>query len=287
MIELVQRKFSKDEIVSHLSRDNIELKMNTDLINADLARLNHELERAVNKYDKKNLEYLIKRTKKLIDKINDSNTLELCSTYDSDNLFKSYPIQLIKEELYKIDDTNYIELGRNQRLIDISLKEIAELIAFEIMFRDLGDTHDSIEKILSDCGIVSSEESCIITDHFKDLDIASVYELSKYFSIEDTPYYSKECSVVKDYFNSKQFKTNKYRDVVSYSCRYAATIIGNSIMKRCSVSNKIDAYIIRVTDTSITLIINDKSTDINKLIDDITLRSFGRHFKIKVSISEY
>lgn len=283
MINIIQYKVAESELTYPFTKmSEFEIELSTSLIQKDIERLENELSISKAKYNRANLKALINYLTKLLNKVkNNDNKLEMCWTI-SNGLPSTYPVKLINEPLYKINLCSYIELDNTEKLIDIDMIDLADIMAFEFMHRELGENHDTIENLLKDCGIVGNMKSSLLTDYFKK-NGDKVYELSKTMKITDTPYNITDKKLVHDYFNSKTFKSDSYRNVVDYSCRYANTMIANKIIKNCSRCS-IPYKILCITATNIVFMITTKDESFSvkeQLIDEISLRSFGRHFKIE------
>lgn len=288
MIELFQHKENMHDLVNpFLKLPETEVSMSKELIQKDIDRLENEASLTKNKFNKKNIQALIEYLSKLLRQINDESVFELCWHTDKEGLPCTYPMRLINEPLYKINICNYIEVANDEKLVEMNTKDIADIISFEFMCRDLGETHETIEEALKHCGVIHLEPASILTDWFK-RNGDDMYKLSKSLDIEDTPYQSVEKKLIYDYFYSKEFKTKSYKDVVDYSCRYANTIIANNLIKN-SVHNNIDMKLLAVNATGIGFMVHaDNELDINdKLLDTISIRSFGRRFQISPRISVY
>jgi len=287
MIKLIQHKVGSNELTSQFTKLNeLKLIINKELIEKDMKRLDKELKVTRNKYNKHNIECLIVYLQKLLKNINDESILELCwSISKKDDLPFTYPLQLINEPLYSINMANYIEVDSNEKIIELDLTELCDIIAFEFMYKDLGETHDSIEELLHNCGIMGFEKADILLNFFNS-NGDKIYELSKTMLIDDSPYKSPETKKIIDYFHTKEFKAKAYREVIEYSCRYASTIIMNSIIKN-ALQNGIGIKALMCNATTIALIANiSNEVDINKqLLEEITIRVFGRRFTVEPKIS--
>lgn len=284
MIEIIQQKVPTNTLSGTFTKmDEVAVSVNSELIKKDIDKLKDMLAEPKNRYDAANIKGLISYLEKLLKNILEDSTFELCWEI-KDNLPQSYPLSLINEKAYGIDISNYIEVAENEKLVQMDMTDLADIIAFEIMARDLGETHESIEELLKDCGIIGFEPASLLTNFFKE-NGDRVYELSKSMKIGETPYYSYDTKKVHDYFSSKEFKTREYRDVVEYSCRYANTIIANTIIKN-SLHCNINIKLIMLNATNITFIVNatDEVNIKNNIIEEISVRAFGRRFKIEPDI---
>lgn len=285
MIDLIQHKVAQSELSSSFNKLNeVSLSVNKELIQKDLSRLRKELEETQNKYNKANLKGLITYLEKLVRSINEECKLELCwvTSSNKEDLPYTYPIKFINEPLYNINTCNYIELESGEHVVEIDMIDLADLIAFEFMYKDLGEDHNSIEELLKDCGIIGYEKSDLLIDRFRENN-DKMYELSKSMMIDDSPYKSVENKTIVDYFNSKTFKTKSYKDVVDYSCRYANTVITNNIIKNY-LHKDCNIKLLTVNARTITFI-TDSKNEVD--IDEIAIRIFGRRFIIEPKISVF
>ena len=267
-----------------------QIKMNIDMVKSDIDRLKRQIGIAHNKIDDLNIKSLIKYLELLLRYIDkETGTLELGWHLDYDNLPKAYPISFINEPIYKIDISNYIELSSNQKLISINFKPMAELIAYEYMYRDLGEDLGSIEELLSDTNLVGTQGSNKLLDKFRE-DGDDIYNLSKTMMIDDCPFIATRDREIHDYFNTKTFKLTKkscYKEVVQYSCKYATSIIATNILKKC-INKNIEYILIGIDDTSINLIINNYSSNIDlkkDILEPVSVQIFGRRFVVEPTIN--
>lgn len=284
MIEIIQNKTQHNALLGTFNKlSEVSVNINRELLIKDIEKLKDMLKEPKSKIDKTNIKKLIVYLEKLLNSLLEDSTFELCWEI-RDNIPQSYPFNLVNEKVYGINICNYIEVDRNEKLVQMDMTDLADIISFEIMARDLGETHESIETLLKDCGIIGFESASLLTDFFRDSG-DNIYELSKSMRIEETPYYSYDTKKVNDYFSSKEFSTKEYREVVDYSCRYANAIIANSIIKNCNRCNP-DIKLIMLNATNITFIVHDidEISIKNNIIEEISVRAFGRRFKIEPDI---
>lgn len=288
MVNITQFRVNEADLRGNiLKTEEFKVKINQELIDKDINRLEDLYSMSKNKINKQNLKALKDYLKNFKNKIDENEEIEACWVLDEKNIIKTYPIEFINESIYNIDAANYIELEENEQLIEVSLNELADIIAFEYMYRDLNETHYSMEELLQDCGIVGGTPSDKLLNFIESV-CTSPFNLSKSFYIEDSSYFNYEDKVIHDYFNTRKFKSKKYRDVVEYSCKYAATIVANNIVRNCA-ANGINCKLVNVCSTNISFIIdNNNEIDIkHDIIDDICIRAFGRMFNINTNIKIY
>ena len=286
MIELTQRDSINDFDNGNKidTTDIIKLHISSEMLDREMSRIEKMGSVIKSDYDKKNISILTKYLNNIKKKMDENNDIEICWTPDG-TMAKTYPISIINERAYNFDTCNIIEIGDRQKIVEVNLTDLADIIAFEFMYRDLYETHDSIEELLKNCGIIGYEDSSILTNLFKE-NGDNVYELSKSMKIWDTPYYSYEDKTIIDYFHMKKFKKDTYKDVVEYSCKYAAFIILNKFIKN-AMHVKMDIKPIMLTPTHIAFMLNDvdDNIDISTIIEDVSIRVFGRKFVIKPNVT--
>lgn len=288
MTELIQRKYpSFSHVVSKL--DTTYININSDLIMKDVEKLELALKKSKS-YNKTNIKALITYLNKILKCLNENMELELAWNISSDvDIIKSYPVSLVCEEAYGINTCNYIEVSPGVKIVDIDTTVLANMIAFEFMFKDLGDTHNSIEKLLRECGVTGIEDSKILTDYLKTIYTnGAIFELSKTLKIEDSPYKIREDNTIQDYFNTKIFKANTYRDVVNHSCEYANTIVLSNIFKE-AIKYKLDFKLLCLSSTRIQFEIKEFPDESirDTIIGDVIIRVFGRRFKVCNKVKIY
>ena len=285
MINIIQKAINRDVINKiYTNKEPFNIKINSEIIDKDLDTIaNIE---PTNKYDEKNIKAIIKYLIDIQNKLDDNKEITVSWTINKKtNLPELTPVQLISEPLYGINACNYIETIEGQNIVEIDLKDMANIIAFEIMHRDFGEDHDSIEQLLDNTGIMNYNKPDILLSYFKDNN-DEPYDLSRSFKIGKSPYIDIEDNI-NDYFHTRKFKLSTYRKVVSHSCKYAVTLVADNIIKNNSHFKSLD--IVMINDTGITVLVdNTNGVDIiDNIVDTVSIRVFGRKFKIIPRISIY
>jgi hypothetical protein len=297
MIQIYQNKYLISDLKSLFIKGNeVTVKMNRDIIQKDLDRLELLNSEANNKYNKNNIKVLIKYIKKLIKGLNDDDTFEMCWEL-KDGIPASYPIQLINEPDYELDICNYIEVEPGCKVVSIDTTDIANVIAFDEMYRDLGETQESLEEAFKKCGITIIEKGSIIQDYFNRLNVKPYYLAKTGFKVSSSPYISFETKNIHDYFYSKEFDSSYYRDVVSYSCRAANAVLMKELNTRLTSNNdknkerEIIVKVLAVNDTNLTFMVSGNavnSIDLKEIVSDsICIRIFGRRFSFNPNVIIY
>ena len=183
---------------------------------------------------------------------------------------------------YNIEMTDYISVDSGH-LVRIDFKNVFEIIAVEMMYRDLGETMETMEEKLDDLGITGIYPASELLKHFDE----SALLLSKQFKIGDSPYAARNLSDNIEYFGTQRFKTKYYRDIVGYSVKHALTIIAKSILSKLQASN-IDYKLCSLNDNGVYFITNYANTDLDIILgDSVNIRAFGRRFEVKPKVTVF
>lgn len=276
----IQQDFSLSEIVNLLAKyGDTYISFNQQAINDDIDKFKGQLQQVKNGalsnrlVGIKNLSDIIMYLERLL-KRTESNDKPIAISWRFDNnVIRSYPIEMKNIPEYGMYTTDYINLGTDQ-MISLDYSSLADIIAFEIMFKDLGEDHSSIEEKLKDVGIVTVTKCSAITKYFNE----SPYKLSKMLKISDSPYLVPGTENIIDYFGRTEFPAKEYRDVVSYSCKCVMAFIVEALLKKCS-ANKIKVSLCGVFETGIYLMTN-KDVDKDELGEAIYVRVFGRKLEV-------
>lgn len=276
----IQQDYEIRELHNLLLRyGNTKINLNKRAIQEDIDRLNDEIQEiktsnSINKkLNKKNISNIIDYLKVLSRK-SDENMVEITWTVHN-NIIKSSPIEMINIPEYNVFSTDYINLD-SEIMIHLDYTELSDIIAFEMMHRDLGETHETMEEKLKDVGIIAINDSSVITKHFTD---NSIFELSKSLLISDSPYIVHGRNRIVDYFGRSEFKLNRYKDVVSHSCKSVMALIVEYILNKC-VSNGVKFKLCNISDTGIYIIVNSYKELENQLYENIYIRTFGRKLEV-------
>jgi hypothetical protein len=201
----------------------------------------------------------------------------------------SDPIELYSFDPYNIRLTDYITLDDN-KLIKIDYKDAFELIAFEMMHRDMGfDTWDIDDK-LSDIGIASIANAKVVLDIMDD----SALYCSKIYKIGDSQYATKDGEMSWDYFGTAYdkdetaFTSGRYLECVNRSIDMVICLITRSLIENFT-SNSVKFDICALNEDGIYFLVDDTKVNINNIIsntvESVIVRVFGRKFEVKPKIT--
>lgn len=277
IVDLINKYYSKSRIT-----------LNRSLINEDLEKFKRELQEAKGRVHRENVESIIRYLDTLIKCTNSKGEIELNWSANKYGI-KCSPLELLHSIPYGIMCTDYIDVG-TKSMIQVSYKSVYEGIAYDMMYRDLGETHQSMEDKLSDIGIATVYP---ISRLLEGLDGESPVAMSQYMKIGDSPYASDNGKLSWDYFYSivnsgGSFNTGKYRDCVGRSFDITSVIIAKLVLSSL-LRVKLKAQLCAVNTDGIYLIVNDSldkldSLDLNNLFDTVVIRAFGRKFETKPKV---
>lgn len=191
----------------------------------------------------------------------------------------SFPIKLkdyMDDPLIGVGPYECLNLGQNQSIANVRYKDLANIIAFEMMHRDLGESHKSIEAKLKDVGILSKFPCKIILDI---IDKQEPYKDSKFMRIENSICYNKDTNEMYDYFRTSSQNTDLYQIPVGRSIQKALSIILATLMQNLDKTN-IRYSLCLLDGYTLGFLIDkrDKKAFEEAVSEEVTVRVFGRLF---------
>lgn len=289
MITIQQSGYSMTglgDLVSRFSKSRLILDKTA--IDDDISRIRDKIKTTgISKSHKNNLEQIQKYLENLSKTVDSEGGIELTWKYTKGRLSCS-PISLLNCRPYKINAVDYINVGC-QTLFQIDYKDVYELIAFEMMYRDIGETHESMEERLKNIGILTVSPSRIITDIF---DGESPVEMSRYMKISDSPYATDNGRLSWDYFYSAggeqtAFQSMTYKECTDKTFEIITLILTKSILGnfiKCGIQAQVCAI---DTDGFYIISTPDSREAIEKNLDSVVVRIFGRKFEVKPKIRTF
>lgn len=258
---------------------DINLTLDIDEIEKDINILMEK--EPISRVDKKNINSVIAYLDNLIKRADGNNIL--LTWIMEDGLLKSYPVEFIHIPEYNIEMTDYIHIN-NGYLVRVDYKNVYNIIALDMIYRDLGESMESMETKLDNLGITGIYPDNELLKYFDE----NIYELSKQLKISDSPYASKDKKNNIEYFGRKRFDGKYYRDMVEYSIKHALTIITKSILFKLSGFN-IDFKLFSISDSGVYFITTyeDKKLVESTVSESIVVRAFGRKFEVKPRITMF
>lgn len=202
----------------------------------------------------------------------------------ADGLARSYPCELQNFEEDGIDCTNYIIRPENSTIMRVTYDDLDNIIAFEMMNKDLGFSHRKIEELLENVGIMTENPASILLDIIGDNE---PYKYSKMYKIGKQAYWSEDEGVMYDYFQTMTFNTKYYKIPVEYSCRHALQFVLDRLIDQLR-QESVTYSLCGLDDRSITFLIDLKNKQAFEkvVLEPVTIRSFGRMFNTQAKVEE-
>lgn len=280
MLNILQRAYGKDNFSKlYKTIGSVELKIDVDLVMCDIKKFIQLGLSTRNKVNKDNYKILVDKLEKLLKLVSTDNCLRL-NWNMSRGKFYTEPIELYSDIVYGFDMCNYIKVDDEHQICVIDTDTMANLIAFEYVAYDLGETHESIEEMLKNEHVIGVNDPEVIKNYFSD-DVCGPYLLSKSLRAEKCFYISD--GKINSYFCDKEFSGKSVREPVAHSCKYANFIIADAILGEHK--DKKDMYILSVGENKITALIKKGTKEI--FSDDVAVRVFGRMFRATPEIKIY
>lgn len=264
-----------------------EISLNIGMLSEDIRKVQHMLSNSNNKGDIANLEKILKYLKKLRDRIDSNGKYQFTWMLEK---WKSrvYPLELKHFNEFNIKATDYIEIGADS-LVQINFKDVFEIIAFEMIYRDYGYDLPDIEKELADIGVVTISSADRILDIFKTEDMTPI-QCSQIYKIGDSPYSTFNGKLSWDYFNTAAsdgdaFSSGRYKECVERSINVGIDIIAKSIIEKFNDSN-IQFKICAMNEDGLYFMMKPSDArKVQNIIDSVVVRAFGRKFEVKPKIT--
>lgn len=256
------------------------IHIDTKAVEDDLASIEEKLARPISKYDKKNLEAVKELLERFIGMLDSSNA-GLSWELDG-SVLRAKPIELLSLPEYSIEMTDYIS-SRNGKVVRIDYSKVLEVIAVELMYKDLGETTASMEEKLSGLGVAGVYPAYELLKHF---DGDNLLHLSRVLKVGRSGYSTLNGRETYEYFGQRKFTGREYRNCTEYSYKHALTIIVQKIITDF-ISKNIDFKLAGLNESGIYFITEEK--DNQKLIDilceSVGVKALGRRFEVKPKIT--
>lgn len=282
MIQIYQGQLNMGHFPNIVNKHSeVEVDIAVDFLDSDIQKLQGILNDCKSSYERKDLTKTLNILNKLKAKTVDGK-FTILWVIDKNKVLRSYPIDLAEKLTHNIKVTDYIKNFDGMYTLKLDYSEALELIAFDMMYRDLGFTREDIEEKLSNIGLTSISPASIILNL---LEGESAIEDSSFMKIESSPYATTDAAMCNDYFNIKMFDSGNYKDCVDFSCRYAMTAIASDVLQiintECSNYN-----LCSISNNSIYIMLPDNVIrNIKDKIEQVVIRVFGRKFNVMPNIS--
>lgn len=252
----------------------INIRLSDLLITLDKQRVERYKEEAISKYAVKNASNIIKYLEKLRYETDDDGSIEI-EMIDDGHIIKEVPIGLKFDRLHKVDASDYIIMGEEDKYTQIDLKNIADIVAFDFVHRELEITDKDIDHVLCEDSLTVINNSEKLLSYIKEQE-DNLYIIAKGFRVSDSPYYDIENKKIKDYFYTDEFKAKMYQDVLENSMSKISRLIAKEIQRLNSKAQLV------MCDTEMIGFTSRETIE----IPDIVLSVFGRRYSVPVDIEE-
>lgn len=283
MISIAQGSVDLGGYLAELTRLNGEaVCLNPKMIEDDIHKVEvYSKEKSVNSNDARNMKKIIKYLNVLLNAVNPINHQFVLSWEVNNKRTVSESVGLLHFPDYKVQTTDYIELG-DKSLIRMDYRDVLEIIAFDMMYRDLGYSFQDMEEALKDVGIVAITPAARLLGLLDE----SPVSLSKHLRIGDSPYATCDGKMAWDYFGlaeqdgSSAFSSGRYIDCVGYSLDVALSIINMHILKTLHSAN-ITVGLCAINENGIYYLADKLSSQkVADTADSVVVRAFGRRFEV-------
>lgn len=283
---IINQNYKPDKSISRQFGEEINtLTVYKKAVQNDIAEMRNKYEAAKGMFNRSNIERIIGYLVKLESLISEDETLDICWCENKNGSVTTYPITLEVIKEYGINAIRYAVVDENSAVVYADNSMLADMIAYEMMYRDLGDNIEDIENELMECKITSVESSTRMRNLFSHMDI-SPYKLSRDIKVIDSPYKGIETGKLVKYFtcDEERLKENeKYHEVVYEVCKKINIIIMMEI-----TSNVRGVTPLCVGDTYYGFRVDrDKLDKATQIASEVCIRVFGRTFNIGTELEVY
>lgn len=287
MITLKQGAYDLGQLNNLLLKCNeSEIELNSAMIDEDIAKLKRKLASPLNRNDKKNME-VITNYLNTLNKYAKTGESYLMTWSIDKWAFKCSPVDLKHFTPYNIRATDYINIS-SSKLVHIDYRDVYEIIAFDMMYRDLDETMKSMEEKLRDIGVATVVPSSRLTKLIED----SPLDFSKFMRIGSSSYASVDAKISWDYFGTtynsgESFSSKCYAECVGRSVDVAQLLIAKMIL---TVFNEqgFEFRICAINEEGFYFLIDNLgSVDINSVLESVVVRAFGRKFEVTPKVKVF
>lgn len=263
---------------------DVSVKVFKDAIKSDIDRLSKMHEHPKNIFDKSNIERLIGYLNSLLSKVDESDMIDIRWHVGKGGIIRPKNVSFEIHKEYGINTLKYIIVNTDTAIMSIDTSLIADMLAYELSYRDLGDKLVDIEKELENCRVTNIAEADSFRKLINNMQVEP-YRMSRDIIISDCPYKDIEHNEIVKYFVNctDSIKAgDRYHEVVSDICHKVNEYIVAEVMKCGEVKP------VSIADTYIALKVNRDNIDsVTKVISDTSIRVFGRCFNIGAKIEIY
>jgi hypothetical protein len=278
-------KIDNTSYKSILKQEDVNIKVNSSMVEKDISRLNDMKSATNNIYDIVNIKRVLEALNGVYEWISADNEIDIKWVLKNGRL-ETDPINIKNIEEYNIDINNYIEVEDDTEVIEVDTSDVLKMIAFEMMYRDIGEDNKSIEELLSKCSILGVNKDNPLIEYINN-EHKEILRLTDVLRIDQSPYCCGN-GKIRNYYCTKVYKSDGYREVTRDNNYITNVIIANEILAQ-SNKNKIGIKLVSISNRKIIFIIRDEDKEVimKTIPDKVNLRVFGRIFRVGLKINLY
>lgn len=259
------------------------VKLDRDMVNMQKKQIESSIASCNNRQGKALGKAMLTEINKIIKHMECTGKIEFCWQY-KDETIRTYPAIFVDEPRFGVRLSDAIVLDGEIKVVDISIPDIQNLIAFEYGRKQIGYDNKAVEEAMNNIGIAGFHDVDEIRDCIKGFDYT--YNQVKGLNIEDSEYYD-DSGIMQGYFNKTVYNTYskaKYASVVTITCRLISSIIATNATELL-VKNDERAALVSVGANKITMVVS-KDTVVQDYIDTNVIKIVGRQFRVNTIITE-
>lgn len=260
------------------------------LIEDDIRRLGSRLRDVQCPVSKRNIKGLQRNLRKLLKKSRQSDKLDVKWRLE-DGRIVGTPRQMIQSIKYHVRPMDYIK-KEDGAIMHLDYSDLLDIMGFEMIHRDIGETRDGLEKKLRDIGIIAVYDGKIMLDILNKKVKPGIrfYDMARAVSVRDTDYMEVSGNKVYTYFGEEQpIGDGLYKSVLDKSADTATALILQNILTKINSTRGGNVLVYGVFTGHLYLAMpGGRNEDLEQMMSEsVMIRALGRKFETFPKIQIY